>query len=241
MEVSNSQLCDLRLLRRLTLGFGLLSFLLFSSLLIECSAQKPRVRIPNNLDDVVDSEEDEDWKEWGKVPEPKLPKGAYHEGSKTMNMGLMQEFTAAKMKSEVYGWIKLRPDDKRTDEDLPRLAFEWTKLLQSGHIKGAFRPIDIRTIWFQLADDRTLPEFQKNFIFERPEVYEYRLMDTVLRRKGDKPLSKILGFNVWENEEKARKAQIKEEKKQREEFEKQEREKHKKREEAEQHGNHEDL
>ena len=75
-------------------------------------AQKPKIHLPDNLDDIVDNEEDEDWKKWGKSKEIPLP---FDLSSGKMDLDAMQTYTQAKMKGPASGFIKLRPDPERTE------------------------------------------------------------------------------------------------------------------------------
>ena len=76
-----------------------------------CAAQKPKIHLPNNLDDIVDNEEDEDWKQWGKPKEIPIP---FDLSSGKMNLDAMQMYTQAKLKGPATGFVKLRPDPERT-------------------------------------------------------------------------------------------------------------------------------
>lgn len=57
--------------QRLWLCLGLLTVLVVQGFNVAVAA--PRVHIPDELDDVVDNEEDDEWKEWGKPKQESLP------------------------------------------------------------------------------------------------------------------------------------------------------------------------
>lgn len=71
-------------------------------------AAQRKVHIPDELDDVVDDEEDDDWREWGtakKRPDFDPPPTDF------TKMGEMQE---GNIKGPVFGFVKLRPGTPRT-------------------------------------------------------------------------------------------------------------------------------
>lgn len=87
-------------------------FLLLAHVLQFADAGKRRIHITNDLDDVIDDEEDEAWKEWGKkkTSEPDLP-----------DIDFSQETDFTKIQSEMmkhqtglaFGFVKLRIDQRR--------------------------------------------------------------------------------------------------------------------------------
>lgn len=92
----------------------LLLFLLIAAgkfqfkLLAEASQRK--IHIPDELDDVVDDEEDDDWREWGKTkkqPELDPPPPDF------TKMGL-HEMQGREIMGPVFGFVKLRPGTLRT-------------------------------------------------------------------------------------------------------------------------------
>lgn len=69
------------------------------------NAAQRKIHIPDELDDVVDDEEDDDWRDWGnakKRPEFDLPPADF------AGMGLPEDIMGP-----VFGFVKLRPGTRR--------------------------------------------------------------------------------------------------------------------------------
>lgn len=160
-----------------------------------------------NLDDVIDDEEDEEWKAWGRKKEPQIPGNAYDDKKKTFDANAFHDFSAAKVKGPAFGFVKLRRNPNRKDADVMRLASQWERLLRSGHIKSEFQPVDIMTLWYQLDDDQEIEELM-DFIIAQEEAYEFKVGDRIFRRPGDVPLSELMGRDVWEEQDKARQSVV---------------------------------
>jgi hypothetical protein len=62
--------------RRLCSARAALCVLVVALLCAPRASAKPRIRVGNDLDDVADDEESEEWKEWGKRKMPKKIEGA---------------------------------------------------------------------------------------------------------------------------------------------------------------------
>lgn len=79
-----------------------LLLLIAAGIYIIADASQRKIHIPDELDDVVDDEEDDGWREWGKAkkqPEFDPPKMGLHGGGIT---------------GPVFGFVKLRPGTPRT-------------------------------------------------------------------------------------------------------------------------------
>lgn len=78
-------------------------------------AGKAKVHITDDLDDVVDGEEDEAWKEWGKkkpsVPEKFDPPKIDYD---TMSLSEIQHEIMSRQYGPVFGFVKLRLGTRRT-------------------------------------------------------------------------------------------------------------------------------
>lgn len=46
-------------------------------------------------------------------------------------------------------------------------------------------------------------------MLDMEDIYEYKFADTIVRRKGDSPLSKLLGKDVWAKEKEIRDKEVK--------------------------------
>lgn len=75
-------------------------------------ASKRRIHIDDDLDDVVDDEEDEAWREWGKKKQPEFdPPPTDFNG---MGLQEMQEELMKRQLGPVFGFVKLVPGTRRT-------------------------------------------------------------------------------------------------------------------------------
>ncbi|XP_039138510.1 uncharacterized protein LOC120275857 [Dioscorea cayenensis subsp. rotundata] len=168
----------------------LLLLLLFVS--IEVSEAKRRVSIPDELDDVVDDEEDEDWKQWG---QPKTTKDEASEPPVDFSKMSLEEMQAEISRSQTgpsFGFVKLRLGVTRSREDVPLIAMKWSKILRTGSIEGKFMAVDKNTIMFSMEKGQDTKEL-KDFILSQPEAYEIKIGDQLHRRPGDPPLDEIIG------------------------------------------------
>lgn len=87
----------------------LLVFLVASVSLVKVTEAKMRVSIPDELDDVVDDEEDEAWKEWGKKKSP--PMTEFNPPNYDFSQMTMEEIQNEMLKRHsgpTFGFVKLR-------------------------------------------------------------------------------------------------------------------------------------
>ncbi|CAI0430753.1 unnamed protein product [Linum tenue] len=168
------------------------SFLLLLLLLLLPSifATGKKFHITDDLRDVVDDEEDEAWKEWGKKktsdvfdPPPSDMSG--------MELEQIQEAFMKRTMGPVFGFVKLRPGVKRTPDTVADLARKWTKMLRAGAMELNLMGIDRSTIMFNMAEGRRSLEL-KEFVLNQPEAYEIKIGDNLFRRKGDPPLEQVI-------------------------------------------------
>ena len=89
---------------------------------------KRRIHIADDLDDVIDDEEDEAWKQWGKISAP-----SSHEFDpppsdlSNIDMSQMQELMMKQQHlGPVFGFVKLRLGVRRTPVYLKFRSFEIT-------------------------------------------------------------------------------------------------------------------
>ncbi|XXG84995.1 hypothetical protein AAC387_Pa11g0177 [Persea americana] len=151
---------------------------------------KKKVHVPDELDDVVDGEEDESWKEWGqRRPDPKEfdppPDPAEMHPS---------EFQAEMLKRHTgpsFGFVKLRLGVRRSSEVVPQIAMQWTNILRTGAVAAKFMAVDVNTIMFTMEKGQDTEEL-KAFILSQPEAYEIKIGDLVFRRPGDPPLEQVV-------------------------------------------------
>ncbi|CAM6092575.1 unnamed protein product [Calypogeia fissa] len=150
------------------------------------------VRISDQLDDVVDNEEDEEWKAWGK-PKPK-PKSAYNPPPDFVDGMDVEKYQRELMKrsmSTSMGFVKLRLGVSREPEEPARIAKKWTDLLKTGTIDVKIVAVDRNTLMVTIPEGENLLEV-KDFILSQPDAYEFKLGDNVFRRPGDPPLDVVV-------------------------------------------------
>lgn len=76
---------------------------------------KRRIHITDDLDDVVDDEEDEAWKQWGKKHTPSDDKfDPPASDLSNMNLQEIQEMMMKQHSGPVFGFVKLRLGVRRT-------------------------------------------------------------------------------------------------------------------------------
>ncbi|KAJ0054135.1 hypothetical protein Pint_00451 [Pistacia integerrima] len=180
--------------------FPLLPLILLLLVVGWSEAGKAKVHITDDLDDVVDDEEDEAWKEWGKkkpsVPDEFDPPKIDHD---TMSLSEIQHEIMSRQYGPVYGFVKLRLGTRRTRETVTEITKKWTKVLKTGGIEVNFMGVDLVTVMFTLQ--RGLDNLElKEFLLNQPEAYEVKIGDQVFRRPGDPPLDQVIKENL-ENEE----------------------------------------
>ncbi|XP_044492776.1 uncharacterized protein LOC123216433 [Mangifera indica] len=163
-------------------------------------AGKAKVQITDDLDDVVDDEEDEAWKEWGKkkpsVPEKFDPPKIDYD---TMSLSEIQHEIMSRQYGPVFGFVKLRLGTRRTRETVTETTKRWTQILKTGGIEANFAGVDVNTVMFTLQ--RGLDNLElKEFFLNQPEVYEVKIGDQLFRRPGDPPLEQESEYKInWYN------------------------------------------
>ncbi|XVE73847.1 hypothetical protein DITRI_Ditri11bG0151300 [Diplodiscus trichospermus] len=150
---------------------------------------KRRVHITDDLDDVVDDEEDEAWKEWGKKKSPQEFDPPPSDFDK-IELSQIQEEVMKRHMGPAFGFVKLRLGIQRNRDMVAEIAMRWTKLLRTGALGVKFMGIDLSTIMFNLEDGQKLLEL-KEFILSQDEAYEIKIGDQVFRRPGDPPLDEV--------------------------------------------------
>ncbi|XP_042510744.1 uncharacterized protein LOC122086101 [Macadamia integrifolia] len=153
---------------------------------------KRRVHIPDELDDVIDNEEDEAWRQWGKKSSPSQdsefdppPDFAAMDPSK------IQAEMLKRQTGPSYGFVKLRLGVRRSPEMVGEIAMKWTKVLKTGSVEVNFMTVDTSTIMFTMQRGKDTTEL-KEFVLSQPEAYEIKIGDNVFRRPGDPPLEEVL-------------------------------------------------
>ncbi|KAI5067440.1 hypothetical protein GOP47_0017968 [Adiantum capillus-veneris] len=156
------------------------------------AAEAKKVHIPDELEDVVDEEEDEEWKTWGK-PKPKVPPpfDPPPDDLSTLSPLHIQEEMLKRHMGTAMGFVKLRLDVRRSKDEITSIAEKWTKLLRTGSISAKIMAVDVSTIMFIIEDGQSIAEV-KDFILEQPEAYEFKLGQQAFRRPGDPPVETLV-------------------------------------------------
>ncbi|CAL1408816.1 unnamed protein product [Linum trigynum] len=171
-------------------SFLLLLLLLLPAIFSAVDGGPRKFHITDDLRDVVDDEEDEAWKEWGK----KKTSDEFDPPPSDMSNMELEEIQEAFMKrtmGPVFGFVKLRPGIKRTPDTVADLARKWTKMLRAGAMEVNLMGIDRSTVMFNMAEGRRSIEL-KEFVLNQPEAYEIKIGDNLFRRQGDPPLEQVI-------------------------------------------------
>ncbi|XP_022757387.1 uncharacterized protein LOC111304750 [Durio zibethinus] len=161
--------------------------LVFSPIGVE--GGKRRIHITDDLDDVIDDEEDEDWKEWGKKKfsqEFDPPPSDFDK----MEVSQIQEEVMKRHMGPAFGFVKLRLGIPRNQDMVAEIAMKWTKVLRTGALGVKFMGIDLSTIMFNMEDGQKILEL-KEFLLSQDEAYEIKIGDQIFRRPGDPPLDEV--------------------------------------------------
>ncbi|KAG0454388.1 hypothetical protein HPP92_025692 [Vanilla planifolia] len=165
-------------------------FLLAVSVLAEAAAGNRRVSVPDDLSDVVDNEEDEEWKKWGQKAtrsEDTLPPPDFSK----MNPAEIQVEMMKRLTGPAFGFVKLKPDVSRSRDDVPMIAMRWSKVIKTGSVEARFMAIDRSTMMFTMERGQDLEEF-KEFVLSQPEAYELKIGEQLFRRAGDPPFEEVI-------------------------------------------------
>uniref|UniRef100_A0A453J0D8 Uncharacterized protein n=1 Tax=Aegilops tauschii subsp. strangulata TaxID=200361 RepID=A0A453J0D8_AEGTS len=129
-------------------------------LLLLCGAAMgaKRAAIPDDLRDVVDDEEDDDWRHWGAgsgtrdVPNRPPPD--------------LSRMDPAALRAEILrghggpslGFVKLRPGVRRSREEVAGIATRWSNVLRTGSVAAKFVAVDFGTLMFTMERGRDMRE-----------------------------------------------------------------------------------
>lgn len=174
----------------INLLFGFLILIAYQTRGIDtfAEASKRIIHIDDDLDDVVDDEEDEAWREWGKKKQPEFdPPPTDFTG---MGLEEMQEELMKRQLGPVFGFVKLVPGTRRTPEMVSDVAMKWTNVARTGAIEATFTGVDLSTIMFTMQKGPDSLEL-KEFILSQSDAYEIKLGDQLFRRPGDRPFEEV--------------------------------------------------
>ncbi|KAL6901844.1 hypothetical protein ACP4OV_004720 [Aristida adscensionis] len=162
-----------------------------------------RVSIPDDLRDVVDDEEDEEWRHWG-AGRPAVDDGPPPDLSR-MDPAAVQAELLRRHTGPSFGFVKLRPGVQRSQEDVMGIATRWTKVLRTGSVEAKFVAVDFGTLMFTMERGKDVLEM-KDFILSQPDAYEFKIGDQFFRRPGDPPLDQFIEKLQKEKKKKKKKS-----------------------------------
>ncbi|KAH0751726.1 hypothetical protein AABB24_017030 [Solanum stoloniferum] len=148
------------------------------------------IQVSDDLDDVVDDEEDEAWREWGRKKSTSSDFDPPPPDFGTMSPSEIQAEMMKRQLGPVFGFVKLRLGTRRTQEKVTEIAMRWTKLARTGAIEAKFMSVDVSTIMFTMEKGQDSIEL-KEFLLDQPEAYEIKLGDQLFRRPGDPPFEEV--------------------------------------------------
>jgi len=138
----------------------------------------------------VDDEEDEDWKDWGRVNKPEV-----EPNEAGFDLGGGPVDVASLMTKQARGgpqlaFARLVQDPKRTKDEVEFISGQWTSLLRTGGMADTLYPVDESTILISITDGKFMDEI-KEFVLGRPEAYEFEWKNQKFRRPGDPPIEPV--------------------------------------------------
>lgn len=150
-----------------------------------------RIHITDDLDDVVDDEEDEAWREWGKKKSTSKPEfDPPPDDFSNMDIAQMQSEMLKRQVGPVFGFAKLRIGPRRTPDMVSEIAMKWSKLARTGGIQANFMGVDVSTIMFSMEKGQDTIEL-KEFVLSQPDAYEVKIGDQFFRRPGDPSFDEV--------------------------------------------------
>ncbi|XP_043690510.1 uncharacterized protein LOC122641360 [Telopea speciosissima] len=174
--------------------FLLLALIFIGGIIRVAEGGKRRVHIPDELDDVIDNEEDEDWKRWGQKSTPsedfEFAPPSPMDFTKTDPSQIQSEMLN-RHSGPSFGFVKLRLGVRRSPDMVAEIAMKWTKVLKTGSIEAHFMAVDTNTIMFTMQRGKDTTEL-KEFVLNQPEAYEMKIGDHVFRRPGDPPIEEVI-------------------------------------------------
>ncbi|CAO2835603.1 unnamed protein product [Amaranthus hypochondriacus] len=155
-------------------------------------ANAGKIHITDDLDDIIDDEEDDDWKNWGK----KKPNPSHEFDLNPSDFDKMEpaQIQAEMMKHQtgpVFGFVKLRLGVQRTPDEVSETAMKWSKVSKTGGLEVKFMGVDLGTVMFTMEAGQDRDQL-KEFILEQPDAYEVKIGDYIYRRPGDPPLEEVM-------------------------------------------------
>ena len=169
----------------------LLSLLLATPTLVRA---KPRPKIPDNLDNVWDDEEDDDFKSWGEEKFGRQPVDGADDAPLFDANGQMDPKSLAKLQERSRAgpqltFVKLHPDPvagPRSIDEVNVIGERWATLMRSGGVSDRVYGIDTDTMLVQLKDGRYMDELRE-FLWMQEEVREFEWNSKRWLKGNDEP------------------------------------------------------
>ncbi|KMT20450.1 hypothetical protein BVRB_1g004440 [Beta vulgaris subsp. vulgaris] len=166
-------------------------------------ANAGKIHIPDDLNDVIDDEEDDDWKNWGKKnPNPSPEFDLNPSDLDKMDPSQIQAELMKHQTGPVFGFVKLRLGVHRTPDKVSETAMKWSKVSKTGGLEVKFMGVDLSTVMFTMEAGQDMDEL-KDFILEQPDAYEVKIGDSVYRRSGDPPIEEVIEMLQKEKDDKS--------------------------------------
>ncbi|XP_074279851.1 uncharacterized protein LOC141605110 [Silene latifolia] len=151
-----------------------------------------KIHITDDLDDVVDDEEDDDWINWGKKKPSPSPQPEFNPSDlDSMDPAQIQAEMSKFQTGPGFGFVKLRLGVQRTQDEVSETAMKWTKVLKTGGLEVKFMGVDLSTVMFTMEAGQDIDEV-KEFILEQKDAYEVKIGNNAYRRPGDPPLEEVI-------------------------------------------------
>ncbi|KAK9110146.1 hypothetical protein Sjap_018206 [Stephania japonica] len=177
----------------LSLLFLLLNLIIILSPNMAIGSSNRRVHVPDDLDDVIDDEEDESWKQWGMKSKPSddssfdpPPLDLYESDPSAFEAEMLKRHSGP-----AIGFVKLRPGVRRSSDMVVEIAMKWSKVLKTGSVNARFVGFDSNTVMYTMESGQDLTEL-KEFVLSQPEAYEIKIGEQIYRRPGDPPLDEFI-------------------------------------------------
>eukprot|EP00899_Mesostigma_viride_P023793 jgi/Mesvir1/4599/Mv15826-RA.1 len=136
-------------------------------------ALKKKVHIPNDLSDVIDDEEDDEWKNWGKKKgKPKKAEAPPADEPFDPNNFDVSSIMNKRDKGPWMGFAKLKATDPpRTKADADAVGRDWAQMIASANVGAQVYAIDEGTLLISCNDGTPSSEL-RDFVLKLP-VTEY--------------------------------------------------------------------
>ncbi|KAL2892191.1 Adenine phosphoribosyltransferase [Bienertia sinuspersici] len=121
-----------------------------------------KIHISDDLDDVIDDEEDDDWKNWGKKKATPSPEFEFHPSDlEKMEPSDIQAKMMKHHTGPLFGFVKLILGVQRTPDKVSEIAMKWSKVSKTGGLEVKFMGVDLSTIMFTMEAGQDMEELRQ--------------------------------------------------------------------------------